>query len=294
MPFTIIESAAERRRHARDEATARDLVLILERQAREIVECATETEGDDTVHGFAKYQAFRRKVSEFESLCEVIESGLGKVAEEPRGVLKELFQTRRDMILGPSIRAMTRFFTRLARGAALPLGLFDILEGELLALDTMRKVLDMAGSPAVNDAETRAQIDKLVETIRDLQGRATQFHDFSEPEVVAAMLPPEEPPPAAADADGAAPEAALADRGDTRELRAVRAIRELLEARRTDHALGQHAEIDLRALDDIERRLSKNPGDESAAKWLRHICSAWATRMRGKEHVFLRIAGEIG
>ncbi len=294
VPTAIIESSAEQRRRERDETTARHLVMTLERQARAIVDAAGATEGDDTVHGFSKYQAFRRQVSEFESLCTVIETSLGKVAEAPRGVLEELFHTRRDMILGPSIRAMTAFFTRLAAGGPLPFGLFDILESELTALGTMREALDGAETPSRDDAEIRAQIDGLETIIRDLRGRATQFADFSEASVVEALLPPEEAPEEPVETE-TPPEddAAQLNSRETPELRAVQTIRELLEARRTDPALGQHVEIDLRALGDIERRLVKNPSDESAAKWLRHICNAWGSRMRGKEHVFMRLAAEI-
>ena len=289
MSYAVIESSADRRRHARDEASARELVTTLERQARAIVEAAAAAEQDDTVHAFAQYRIFRAKVGEFESLCAVIETNLRKIAVEPRGVLKELFQTRRDMVLGPSIRAMTSFYTRLSDGAVLPLGLFDILESELQALGGMREALAAAEPRISEDAETRGQIDTLEGIIRGLKDRATQFEDFSEPSVVAAGLPPEEAP----SEDAAANAADEPVPGDTPELRAVRTIRELLEPRRTDYTLGQHAEIDLRALDDIERRLATNPGDESAAKWLRHICNAWGSRMRNKEHVFLRIAREI-
>lgn len=295
MPTAIIESSADQRRRARDEASARDLVTILERQAREIVDCAAATEQDDTVHGFAHYLEFRRKVGEFDSLCTVIETNLMKLAEAPRGALNELFHTRRDMILGPSIRAMTAFFTRLADGGPLPFGLFDILDGELHALDVMREALAVPAAPAPDDAEIRAQIDRLEAMVRGLQGRATQFADFSEPSVVAELVPPEaaSAPGRAAAAPAAADVAEQTRRRDTPKLRAVHNIRDLIEPRRTDFGLGQHAEIDLRALDDIERRLIKNPDDGGAAKWLRHICNAWGSRLRDKEHVFRRIAGEI-
>ena len=293
----VIETSADQRRHARDEALTRQLVTTLERQARQIVDAAAATEQDDTVHGFAHYQAFRRKVDEFDSLCSVIETSLGKLSDAPRGALKELFHTRRDMILGPSIRAMTAFFTRLSNGAPLPIGLFDILAAELRSLDAMREALEAAGAsgpddtPAPDDAEVRAQIDALEAIIRGLQGRATQFDDFSIPGAVEDLLPPEEQPDddSASDAEAGA----AAPRRDTSELRAVHQIRELLEPQRTDYRIGQHAEIDLRALDDIERRLIKSPDDESAVKWLRHLCNTWSSRLRGKEKVFLRILNEI-
>lgn len=293
MSTAFIETSADQRRHARDESMARELVATLERQAREIVEAAAATEQDDTVHGFRHYQAFRRKVGEFESLCSVIETSLRKLADAPRGALNELLHTRRDMVLGPSIRAMTAFFTRLGDGSPLPFGLFDILEEELRALDSMREALDLAQPPGPDDAEVRVQIDGLETIIRGLKGRATQFLDFTEPAVVSELLPDEPAPDdsgggAAAEADGSATQR------DTPELRAVREIRDLIEPERANYTLSHHAEIDLRALDDIERRLAKNPGDEGAAKWLRHVCNAWSSRLRGKEHVLLRIAKQIG
>lgn len=293
MSTAFIETSADQRRHARDESMARELVATLERQAREIVEAAAATEQDDTVHGFRHYQAFRRKVGEFESLCSVIETSLRKLADAPRGALNELLHTRRDMILGPSIRAMTAFFTRLGDGSPLPFGLFDILEEELRALDSMREALDLAQPPGPDDAEVRAQIDGLETIIRGLKGRATQFLDFAEPAVVSELLP-DEPPADDSGGEAAAEADASATQRDTPELRAVREIRDLIEPERANYTLSHHAEIDLRALDDIERRLAKNPGDESAAKWLRHVCNAWSSRLRGKEHVLLRIAKQIG
>jgi hypothetical protein len=287
----VLKTSAEQRRHARDESSARGLVTTLERQAREIVDFAAATEEDDSVHSFARYQVFRRKVAEFESLCAVIETNLRKLAAEPRGALNELFHTRRDMVLGPSIRAMTAFFTRMAESGELPLGLFDILDAELGALDSMRETLAAADPPARDEAGIRAEIDRLEAIIKGVQDRSSQFADFSDPDAVAAILPPEEPEPEAEEpqADAAAEPAGP----DTPELRAVRNIREILEPLRTDFALSQHADIDLRALDDIERRLVKNPHDEGAAKWLRHLCSAWSSRHRAKEMVFLRILDDI-
>ena len=271
---------------------ARGLVATLERQAREIVDFAAATEDDDSVHGFARYQAFRRKVEEFDSLCSVIESWLRKVAEQPRGALKELFRTRRDMILGPSIRAMTAFFTRLGETGELPLGLFDMLDSELRALESMREALDLEETPGPDEAETRGQIERLEAMIKGIQGRTTQFPDFAVPGVVEDILPPEEVVIEAAP-EGAVEDEAETQAGNTPELRAVRNVRDILEPLRTDYALGQHAEIDLRALGDIERRLTKNGDDEGARKWLRHLCSSWSSRLRGKENVFLRILDEI-
>ena len=294
MTAAVLETSAEQRRHLRDEALARGLVTTLEQQAREIVEFAAATEGDDTVHSFARYQAFRRKVGEFESLCTVIETNLRKVAAEPRGVLHELFQTRRDMVLGPSIRAMTAFFTRLSESGTLPLGLFDILDSELSALDGMREALTAADPPARDEAGIRAEIDRLESIIKGIQARSSQFLDFSDPDAVAEILPPpEEIEPEADELQDEEAEDAQANGPTTPELRAVRNIREILEPLRKDYALGQHAEIDVRALGDIERRLTKNADDEGAAKWLRHLCSSWSSRLRAKEHVFLRILDDI-
>ncbi len=293
MSLAVLETSAEQRRHVRDETTARDLVATLERQAREIVDYAAATEQDDTVHSFARYQEFRRKVGEFDSLCTVIETNLRKLAAEPRGALDELFHTRRDMILGPSIRAMTAFFTRLSESGHLPLGLFDFLGSELSALDSMREALSAASSPAPDDAEIRAQIDRIEAMIKGIQARSSQFLDFTDPDAVAEILPPEESQP---EADASAVEeadVAQANQRNTPELRAVRNIREILEPLLKEHVYAQHADIDLRALNDIERRLTKNANDDGACKWLRHLCSAWSSRLRAKEKIFLRILDEI-
>ncbi len=297
MPISALASGTDLRRRERDEALTRQLVANLERQAREILGLAASAEFDDTVLSFANYRAFRAKVSEFEALCNVIEGHLHQLADRPRGVLKELFQTRREMILGPSIKAMTAFYTRLAAEGALPFGLQDMLETELDALQSMREAVDATqGTEATpEDIDIRAAIQSIEGSIHALQSRATQFVDFDMPGMIQAILPPE-PEPAAVEeeteTDGPAAEAD-AKRRDTPELRAVRRIRGILTPKRKDQALAQHAEIDLRALDDIEKRLMADPDDAGAAKWLRHVCNSWGSRLRAKENVFARIADEI-
>ena len=286
----VLVSPSERRRHERDEAQARDFLLHLERQAREILGLAASTEFDTSVQSFAHYRRFRRKVEEFESLCSVIAGQLRKVIGGERGVLNELFHARRDMILGPSIRAMTAFFTRLRDGGVMPFGLHDVLTAEVRALETMREILAGAGSAAADDSETLAQIDRLEALIESLQGKVTEFANFDTTEAVAALLPPEEEPIEARDR---AADTDATDTRDTPELRAVREVRATLEPCRKDYALANHAEIDLRALDDIERRLTADAGDRGAAKWLKHLCTAWGTRLRKKAHLFNKILGEI-
>jgi hypothetical protein len=290
-----IESGADQRRREREEARARDLLTNLERQAREILGLAASAEFDDTVRNFAHYRAFRMKVGEFEAFCNVIETHLRRLAEEPRGVLNELLHTRRDMILGPSIKAMTAFYTRLAEDGALPFGLRDMLDEELQAVAGMREALDAAGTPMSDADDIRAAIEKIEANIRTLETRATQYDDFDLPGTIEALLPPEDVPTEPEDEAAAAEgdEATKQKRRDTPELRAVREIRTILQPKRADYALGQHVEIDLRALDDIEKRLTKDPNDTGAAKWLRHVCKSWSSRMRGKEYVFARISEEI-
>jgi len=283
----FLESPSERRRHERDEAQARDLLTHLERQAREILGLAASTEFDSSVQSFAHYRTFRRKVEEFEALCSVIDSQLRKVIGDGQGVLHELFHTRRDMILGPSIRAMTAFFTRLRDGGVMPFGLSDVLAAEQRALATMREILAGTGSAAADDAETLAQIDQLEELIRSMQGKAMQFDNFDTAEAVAAILPPEEQ---AADAPDLPPAGRPSSKAsDTPEL----AVRGILAPYGKDHALANHVEIDLRALADIQRRLTKNAHDRGAAKWLKHVCTAWGTRLRSKAHLFKKILDDM-
>jgi hypothetical protein len=292
---STIESGVDQRRRQREEAHARELVKNLERQTREILGLAASAEFDDSVQSFAHYRAFRVKVVEFEAFCNVIEAHVRELAAEPRGVLNELLHTRRDMILGPSIKAMTAFYGRLAAEGALPFGLLDMLEHELDAVKAMREALTAGDAPPADAEEIGAAIDKIEATIHDLESRATNFHDFDEPGVIEALIPPEEVPAADMDADAGDDADGRNENkgGDTAQLRALREIRNLLEPKRTDDALRKHVEIDLRALDDIERRLTDNPEDEGAGKWLRHVCRAWGSRMRGKEYVFARISEEL-
>ncbi len=285
------ETASERRKHERDEAQARDLLLHLERQAREILGLAASTEFDTSVQSFAHYQSFRRKVEEFEALCSVIDGQLRKVIGDEQGVLKELFHTRRDMILGPSIKAMTAFFTRLGDAGVLPFGLYDVLERELKAVTTMRETFDGAASA---DGEARAQLDALEGLIQQLQAKATQYHDFGLPGAVDAALPPMDEP-SSVETHGAAANDFQEDEADASPpVRAAQALRAIIGPYHKVYGLSQHAEIDLRAIDDIERRLTANVEDMAAIKWLRHICKAWSSRLHKKAPLFKKIAEMIG
>jgi hypothetical protein len=40
------------------------------------------------------------------------------------------------------------------------------------------------------------------------------------------------------------------------------------------------AEVDLRAVQDIQRKLQDNPEDQSAKQWVRQLAQAWSFRAR--------------
>lgn len=175
-----IETADQRRRQARNEALGLEMLSRLETQAREILAAATAIERDDSAQSFLNYRTFRSRLSEFESFCNVIETQLTRIAGDRHGELDDLFRKRRAMIFRPAIAALNAFFGRLANGGALPLGLADVLNSELQAIEDIREIVTTPGAIAETDTGIVDDIDRLETTVKSLTDRAIGFVDFSE------------------------------------------------------------------------------------------------------------------
>jgi hypothetical protein len=258
----------------------------LERQANEILELAAKAETHTGPQHFASCRKFRVKLSEFEAFCNVIESRLRKLAGESRGELEDLFHKRRLKILRPSIRALTLMFQRLTEDGSLPLGVLGILDEELNALESVRDVIrTQQGELGPDDYALLDDIQKLEHLIHTMRENATDFTELTEVRLVAPIEVAYSPAPAPA---GKAKELGSPHRPTLLKVRA------LLEPCRTDPDLGGYAASDLRALDEIEQRLTGRGDDRDALSWLRDICKRWASRLRQNNTEFMRLIDTLG
>jgi hypothetical protein len=276
--FAALDPAAARRRE-RDEHIGLDMLSNLERQAKDILSVAEASERPAGLQRFADCRKFRMKLGEFEAFCNVIESHLRKLAGDSRGELDELFHKRRMTILRPSVRALTGMFSRLSQDG-LPFGLLDALDEELRALEGVRELVNGPES-SEDDRLLLQEIDKLEAVIQSLRGGATEFEELT-PTVFAAFEPTRAQP--------AVPAQAAATPLVSPQQRVVEKVRALLLPCRNTDDMQTHADSDLRALDDIERRLSSASEDRDAIAWLRDICKRWASRLREHNGEFIRLA----
>jgi len=277
-----------------------EMLSRLGTQAQGILRLALTVEGDENLRKFSDYLAFRGKISEFESFCNVIESHLKDVVTDKRDELENRFYSLWSMIFRPSLRALTRFFDRLVQEDVLPLGGKDLLHAELRALEGMRSILAAPRFASVANAGMLLELKHLEAVIGKLAERATSLPDFSQQANVntaavqaeaaaddAAYAAAHPPQPAAA------PRAEVSPLGDTPNVKAVKELKGLLEYYKRDKSLRQYVDIDTRAVDEIERKLVVNPMDPAAVVWMRQICNAWASRLRDNDKDIRRVLGMI-
>ena len=247
-------------------------------QAHEIIGLATTAERDEAFRSFRNYNEFRRKVSEFEAFCNIIESHLKDVVGNRREELEERFYRLWSMIFHPTVKALTAFFGRLAADDVLPLGCRDILEAELRALDAMRAALLAPRFAHAADKAIVTEIGELQTLLRELTAKSTSLPDLSahaiDDDAAAAPVTAANAP---ASAGRAEPASALSV-GNVPNVRAVRELRAQLDLYRSGGSAA-YVETDSRALDEIERRLLVNPMDGGALVWLRQIGNAWIGRL---------------
>jgi len=270
-------------------------------QAQGILRLALSVEGDENLRKFSDYLAFRGKISEFESFCNVIESHLKDVVTDRREELETRFYSLWSMIFRPSLRALTRFFDRLIEEDVLPLGGKDLLHAELRALEGMRSILSAPRFSKIADAAMLLELRRLEATIGKLAERATSLPDFSQGAPQAGQADEREPAaeaphPAAPAPHPAAPAPPRPDAtllGDMPNVKAVKELKGLLEYYKRDKTLRQYVDIDTRAVDEIERKLVVNPMDPAAVVWMRQICNAWASRLRDNDKDIRRVLAMI-
>lgn len=77
--------------------------------------------------------------------------------------------------------------------------------------------------------------------------------------------------------------------GDSPAVAAARMLGSVIATCRSDSAHRTRAEVDLRAVLDIQRRLAADPADEAARKWARQLAQSWSFRARDNTRSIRRI-----
>src|SRR5215469_1310599 len=175
------EIAGDRRRLRRTEGSELQMLGQLGTQAREIIDLAKTAERDETFRSFRNFNEFRRKVSEFEAFCNIIENHLKDIVGNRREELEERFYRLWSTIFHPTVRALAAFFGRLAQDDVLPLGCRDMLQSELRALDAMRDALLAPRFAHAADQAMVAEISELQILLKSLVEKSTSLPDLSVP-----------------------------------------------------------------------------------------------------------------
>ncbi len=72
-------------------------------------------------------------------------------------------------------------------------------------------------------------------------------------------------------------------------MEAAKLLGGLIAGCRQDDAHRARAEVDLRAVEDIQRKLQSNPEDASARLWVRQLTQTWSFRVRDNSRSIRRI-----
>ena len=76
---------------------------------------------------------------------------------------------------------------------------------------------------------------------------------------------------------------------DTPAVAAAKMLGGLIAGCRADEAHRTRAEVDLRAIQDIQRKLQADPEDASAKQWVRQLAQTWSFRVRDNTRSIRRI-----
>ncbi len=157
--------------------SATEMLGQLEAQAREILGLASESGRVASFRTFTAYREFREKLSDFQTFCGVIETYLGRLAADRRNELEETFYALWGAIYRPALKALDGFFATLERDGVMPLGAREILEAEMLALESM---CGLMGDPRFGDqnADLIAQTQNLIARAGALADRASSLPEL--------------------------------------------------------------------------------------------------------------------
>lgn len=157
--------------------TATEMLAQLEAQAREIVGLAGEARSVASFRTFTAYRRFREKLADFQTFCGVIETYLGRLATDRRDELEAGFYALWGAIYRPALKALDGFFTTLEHDGVMPLGAREILEAEMLALESM---CGLMADPRFSEqnADLIAQTQELIKRVGALADRASSLPEL--------------------------------------------------------------------------------------------------------------------
>lgn len=174
---TIAEALAPRRRRRANPRTAAEMLGQLEFQAREILEMAGEATTVANFRTFTAYRLFRGRLADFQAFCGVIEGQLAGLAGGRRRELQERFYLLWGAVLKPAVRALSGFFAAIGRDGVMPLGAREMLEEEMLALETMANTVADPRFSVQHD-ELVAEIKHLIAVVGQLADRASSLPEL--------------------------------------------------------------------------------------------------------------------
>jgi hypothetical protein len=157
--------------------TATEMLGQLEAQAREIVDLAGEARSIASFRTFTAYRRFREKLADFQTFCGVIETYLGRLAVDRRDQLEAGFYALWGAIYRPALKALDGFFTTLEHDGVMPLGAREILEAEMLALESMCALMSDPRFSEQN-ADLIAHTQELIKRVGALADRASSLPEL--------------------------------------------------------------------------------------------------------------------
>ena len=80
-----------------------------------------------------------------------------------------------------------------------------------------------------------------------------------------------------------------AEAPDAPALAAAKMLSGIIAACQKTGEHSSHAAVDLRAVEDIQRKLEANPNDPSAKQWIRQLTQTWSYRVRDNSRSIRRI-----
>ena len=80
-----------------------------------------------------------------------------------------------------------------------------------------------------------------------------------------------------------------AEAPDAPALAAAKMLSGIIAACQKTGEYSSHAAVDLRAVEDIQRKLEANPNDPSARQWIRQLTQTWSYRVRDNSRSIRRI-----
>lgn len=151
---------------------AQEMLTALERQAREIVVLATQTEKNVHQHSFHAYRQFRDKISEFETFGILIENRLRNLETGRDERLDEQFDALNILISKEVLKTSTKFFLALSKSPALPIGSREIFVQELRNLHLAREKLSQPRYAHLLDEEAERNIRVAENILNEIIERA--------------------------------------------------------------------------------------------------------------------------